>query len=223
MKNIPKNRWTKESAMKTKDMTGERSFVVFKTAFGEMSILWGILRKQVTVYRLFLPRQGAIMEELVQEMAPGVSMESCTQIEKCREIIQRSLSGEEICFDLDLLHFEQCSLFQRRVLLAEAQIPRGWVGTYGGISEYLGVPGGSRAVGSALARNPFPIFIPCHRAVRSDGSIGGYQGGRGMKSALLTMEGVSVTAQGKIKCLKDHLHHYPAVTEPDNRGFFSPK
>jgi methylated-DNA-[protein]-cysteine S-methyltransferase len=208
--------------MNTKDVTGECRFVVFKTAFGEMSILWGILMKRVTVFRIFLPRQGAIMEELVREQVPGMSMESCTRIEKCTEKIGRFLSGEKICFDLDLLHFEQCSLFQRRVLFAEAQIPRGRVGTYGGISKYLGIPEGSRAVGSALARNPFPIFIPCHRAVRSDGSIGGYQGGRGMKIALLKMEGVAVKPQGRITRLKDHLHPYPEISDPDNHGFSPP-
>jgi len=46
------------------------------------------------------------------------------------------------------------------------------------------------AVGTALAKNPFPIVIPCHRAVRSDGTLGGYQGGLEMKRALLEMEGV---------------------------------
>ncbi|HUV77781.1 MAG TPA: MGMT family protein [Desulfobacterales bacterium] len=46
------------------------------------------------------------------------------------------------------------------------------------------------AVGTALAKNPFPIIIPCHRAVRSDGTLGGYQGGLEMKRALLEMEGV---------------------------------
>ena len=61
---------------------------------------------------------------------------------------------------------------------------------YGRIARKLGVPGGGRAVGSALAANPFPLLIPCHRAVRSTGELGGYQGGLEMKKALLEMEGV---------------------------------
>jgi len=55
----------------------------------------------------------------------------------------------------------------------------------------LGTPGAGRAVGNALARNPFPLVIPCHRAVRSDGALGGYQGGVQMKRKLLALEGVA--------------------------------
>jgi methylated-DNA-[protein]-cysteine S-methyltransferase len=53
-------------------------------------------------------------------------------------------------------------------------------------------------VGGALSRNPFPIVIPCHRAIRSDGHLGGFQGGREMKQALLELEGVEVTPPGKV-------------------------
>jgi methylated-DNA-[protein]-cysteine S-methyltransferase len=54
-------------------------------------------------------------------------------------------------------------------------------------------------VGRALATNPFPILIPCHRVVRSDGSIGGYGGGPAMKRALLALEGVEVSPEGKAR------------------------
>jgi methylated-DNA-[protein]-cysteine S-methyltransferase len=53
-------------------------------------------------------------------------------------------------------------------------------------------------VGNALATNPFPIVIPCHRAIRSDGSLGGYQGGLEMKRALLEQEGVDVNQRGRV-------------------------
>jgi len=54
----------------------------------------------------------------------------------------------------------------------------------------LGKPNAARAVGAALAANPFPLIIPCHRVIRADGSLGGYQGGLKMKQALLRIEGV---------------------------------
>ena len=101
-------------------------------------------------------------------------------------------------FDLSMLHLADCSAFQRRVLLAEHGIPRGWVSTYGRIAEQVGVPRGARAVGGALARNPFPIVIPCHRAIRADGRLGGFQGGAGMKRALLALEGVSCGSDGRV-------------------------
>ena len=91
-----------------------------------------------------------------------------------------------------------CTPFQRRVLLAEFGIPRGYVSTYGRIARFIRVPDGARAVGNALAGNPFPIVIPCHRALRSDGSIGGFQGGREMKERLLRMEGVRIGEDGRV-------------------------
>jgi methylated-DNA-[protein]-cysteine S-methyltransferase len=90
------------------------------------------------------------------------------------------------------MDLDQCSPFQRSVILAEFGVPRGHVTTYGRLARHLGAPRASRAAGRALATNPFPIVIPCHRAVRSDGSLGGYQGGVEMKARLLEMEGVQV-------------------------------
>lgn len=91
-----------------------------------------------------------------------------------------------------------CPDFQRRVLLAEHAIPRGRVSTYARIAAHLGVERGARAVGSALAANPFPILIPCHRAIRSDRTLGGYQGGLEMKRTLLEMEGLSFESSGRV-------------------------
>jgi methylated-DNA-[protein]-cysteine S-methyltransferase len=62
---------------------------------------------------------------------------------------------------LDLINLRQCFEFQKNILLAEHKIPRGWVSTYGRIARKLGVPNGARAVGTALARNPFPIIGTC--------------------------------------------------------------
>ena len=57
-------------------------------------------------------------------------------------------------------------------------------------TRHIGNARGARAVGTALAHNPFPIIVPCHRAIRTDGTLGGFQGGIAMKRALLEMEGV---------------------------------
>jgi methylated-DNA-[protein]-cysteine S-methyltransferase len=113
--------------------------------------------------------------------------------------MRRFLRGAAVSFDLDRVALETCGDFQRRVLLAEHRIPRGRVSTYGRIALRLGVPGAARAVGRALARNPFPIIIPCHRAVRADGTLGGYQGGRAMKRALLELEGVAFGETGRVR------------------------
>lgn len=101
------------------------------------------------------------------------------------EAVSQFLAGELIRLTLDLLDLESCSRFQREVILAEYEVPWGFVTTYGRIARHLGAPRSSRAVGKALATNPFPIVIPCHRAVRSGGGLGGYQGGAEMKGKAL--------------------------------------
>lgn len=108
------------------------------------------------------------------------------------------LNGKAIIIDLHHFHLAQCTPFQRKVLAAEFNIPRGFVSTYGNIAAYLGIPGAARAVGNALGTNPFPIVIPCHRTVRDDGSIGGYRSGITMKRALLEMEGITFSTSGRV-------------------------
>jgi len=76
-------------------------------------------------------------------------------------------------------------------------IPRGKVTTYKELALALGRPRACRAVGNALAGNPDPVTIPCHRVVRSDGKIGGYKFGESKKAKLLSMEGV-VIKNGKV-------------------------
>jgi O-6-methylguanine DNA methyltransferase len=84
--------------------------------------------------------------------------------------------------------------FERQVLLKTLEIPRGEVRPYAWVAKEIGRPRAVRAVGNALARNPIPFVIPCHRVVRSDGHIGQYgAGGPESKRAVLRAEGVDTT------------------------------
>lgn len=90
------------------------------------------------------------------------------------------------------LRFDLSALtpFEQAVLRKTLEIPRGEVRTYAWVAREIGRPRAVRAVGSALANNPIPILIPCHRVVRSDGMIGQYgAGGPAAKRAILTQEG----------------------------------
>ena len=83
--------------------------------------------------------------------------------------------------------------FEQAVLRKTREIPRGEVRPYGWVAREIGHPAAVRAVGTALANNPIPYFIPCHRVVRTDGQIGNYGGGGPeAKRSILTMEGVRV-------------------------------
>jgi methylated-DNA-[protein]-cysteine S-methyltransferase len=78
--------------------------------------------------------------------------------------------------------------FEKKVWLSLKEVPYGETRTYKWLAERVGSPKGSRAVGQALSRNPIPIVLPCHRVIESDGSLGGYSGGVGIKRRLLDME-----------------------------------
>ncbi|HYM65921.1 MAG TPA: methylated-DNA--[protein]-cysteine S-methyltransferase, partial [Patescibacteria group bacterium] len=83
--------------------------------------------------------------------------------------------------------------FEQAVLRKTREIPRGEVRPYGWVAREIGHPAAVRAVGTALANNPIPYFIPCHRVVRTDGRIGNYGGGGPeAKAAILTLEGVQL-------------------------------
>jgi methylated-DNA-[protein]-cysteine S-methyltransferase len=168
------------------------------SVFGTVAIVWQKTENRPKVRRIFLPHKKAPVKNLIKtEFVNSIPM-SCESILELGERIRNFLNGKPVKFELDVVDLEVCSTFQKRVLLAEYEIPRGWVSTYGRISKNLGIVKGARAVGRALSRNPFPIIIPCHRAIRSNGELGGFQGGLGMKRTLLEYEGMSISEEGKV-------------------------
>ena len=177
--------------------------------FGELALVW---HKGAGGARL---RQGFLSSSTVSALqrlraAYGeVPLRSCPAMDDLADRLLRFLSGEPLRFDLGLADMDACSAFQRRVLLAEYDVPRGRVTTYGALAAGVSAPGAARAAGSALARNPFPLLIPCHRAVRNDGRTGGYQGGPAMKRRLLEMEGVPFLADGRVDL--DRALHAPGT------------
>ena len=84
--------------------------------------------------------------------------------------------------------WKRATEFQRRVYRAVCRIPAGRTRSYRWVAERLGRPTAARAVGQALHRNPFAPVVPCHRVIRSDGSLGGFAGGVAKKRRLLTAE-----------------------------------
>ncbi len=107
------------------------------------------------------------------------------------KVMEHLSTGKEDLRDIPV-HLS-VSPFDLEVLYELREIPVGEVATYGEIAARLGRPRAARAVGSACARNPVPIIIPCHRVVPASGGLGNYSGGKGWdtKAAILRKEGAS--------------------------------
>jgi methylated-DNA-[protein]-cysteine S-methyltransferase len=137
-----------------------------------------------------VPQTAEEMTTLIARLHPLASMESDVTREAVG-LLERYFSGERILFDV-ALDLDGCTEFQRTVYAVVRQIPYGAVKTYGDVAADIKCPKSFRGIGSAMARNPMPIVIPCHRVIGSDGRLTGYSGpgGVGMKQDLLRMEGV---------------------------------
>lgn len=155
-----------------------------------MAIIWSEFKKNPAVSQIFIPKLKISTRKTVSQSFSGLIAASCDEMDVLINQIKAFLTGEDIQFSFDILRMDRCTPFQGKVLRAEFAIPRGRVSSYGLIAKHLNKPGAARAVGTALATNLFPIIIPCHRALRSDGHLGGYQGGLAMKRKLLQMEGI---------------------------------
>ena len=114
-------------------------------------------------------------------------------VRRTLEQLTEYFSGTRAAFDLPV-DLGALTSFQRGVLDVACRIAPGQVWTYQRVAEEMGRPKSSRPVGQALAHNPVPIVIPCHRVIASDGSLGGYSGGAGLpaKRWLLRLEGASL-------------------------------
>ncbi len=178
--------------------------IIGSTPFGPVAILWDRLDQGPRVFRVLLSTPGAPATALAKALYPDARPGSCRGMDVLADSIRDFLRGEPVRFALDLAAIETRPAFQQAVLRAEHGIPRGCVSTYGLIAAHLGQPRAARAVGTALATNPFPLIVPCHRAVRSDGSLGGFQGGPAMTRALLEREGVPFDGSGRVAVVRFH-------------------
>jgi len=175
----------------TKMKTHPPAFSLRNTPFGPVAVLWSVQGGEPKIGHILLSSPAISAGDEVKKLFPYSAVSSCPEIDILLDQMEAFLTGEDIRFSLDELRLDLCTPFQQRVLRAEHAIPRGRVSTYKLIAKHVDNPKGARAVGTALANNPFPIIIPCHRAIRSDGGLGGFQYGLKMKRELLEMEGVA--------------------------------
>jgi methylated-DNA-[protein]-cysteine S-methyltransferase len=140
------------------------------------------------VVRVSFAREGfdAVLAGLAARVSPRV-LEAPGRLDGARRQLEEYFEGRRTGFDVPLDH-QLSSGFRARVLDAIAAIPFGRTGTYRSVAEAAGSPNAVRAAGSACATNPIPLLVPCHRVVRSDGTMGLYGGGVEAKRLLLEHE-----------------------------------
>ena len=160
------------------------SYARFETVLGEVYVAWNRFGVSAAA-RCDSAAEFEVMfrRDVGRPLVPGPAAADLAAK------IGDELSGRRrMRFDL-----RQLTVFEQAVLRKTYEIPRGEVRPYGWVAREIRRPAAVRAVGTALANNPIPYFIPCHRVVRTDGHIGNYGGGGPeAKKAILTMEGVGV-------------------------------
>jgi methylated-DNA-[protein]-cysteine S-methyltransferase len=141
------------------------------------------------ILRIILPAENAeeVLEELARKVSGRILGVSTTAITATRRELDEYFDGRRRTFDVPL-DWTLTKAFRREVLHATTLIPYGETSSYRKVATAAGRPKAVRAAGSAVANNPLPILVPCHRVLRSDGALGQYLGGIAAKTQLLTLE-----------------------------------
>lgn len=138
--------------------------------------------------RVAFGREGhdAVLEDLAQRISPRILSAPERLAEPARQLGEY-FAGTRQRFELSL-DLRLATGFRRTVVEHLSDIAYGSTASYAVVAALAGNPGAVRAAGTACARNPLPVVVPCHRVVRSDGTIGNYLGGSDAKRTLLEME-----------------------------------
>ena len=157
-------------------------FSCFSTQWGWVAVVGSSAGLCRTI--LPAPDERSVIDAVTWGVPKRREESSFTEV---RHDLMNYFKGErmEFSFPLDL---KGCTGFQRDVWEATARIPYGQLRSYGWIAAEIGRPRAARAVGSALGANLLPIIIPCHRVIRSDGSLGGFSAGLHLKERLIELE-----------------------------------
>ncbi len=152
---------------------------VFETSLG----FGGVVASEAGLLEVFLPFGGASRTEMIAEIAGAYpdAVADNTVTRRAAHLLWRYFAGEPVLFDLPV-NWSVFTPFQTAVYHAVTDIPAGTMRSYGEIARQIGRPRAARAVGQAMAKNPLPIIIPCHRVVGAAGDLTGYSGAGGVLS-----------------------------------------
>lgn len=163
-----------------------------QTAFGWVGV--AVSDRGLVAITLPQPAEAEALSQLPEPHGPGPNLPQGMDVPALLVKLRRYFEGDSVTFD-EPLDPTIGTEFLRRVWVLTRDIPRGQTRTYSQIARMAGSPGAARAVGQAMARNPWPIIVPCHRVLGSGGSLTGFGGGVEMKRKMLLMEGALVAGQ----------------------------
>ena len=171
-------------------------FSLFDTAIGRCAIAWGA--RGIACVQLPEANEQTTHARVLQRFPRAKKAAPPSEVARARDSIIALLRGEPGDLSSVLLDMDPVPPFHRRVYEAARSIPQGVTMTYGDLAARIGAAGSARAVGQALARNPFAIVVPCHRVVAAGGGIGGFSANGGVltKSRLLAIEGHEKSTPG---------------------------
>ncbi|MBU0994550.1 MAG: methylated-DNA--[protein]-cysteine S-methyltransferase [Proteobacteria bacterium] len=159
---------------------------VFSSSFGEIVIVFkNDTFKLKTIYLPGSPSQAFIRssgDKFLKDEKPSADVQATCQA------IKKYFNGYAIDIPWKILDLSTMTDTQKGVLRATADIPYGEVRSYREIAISVGRPKACRFVGNTLAKNPFPVLIPCHRVIRSDHSFGQFGGGAELKKKMIQLE-----------------------------------
>ena len=154
----------------------------FKSPIGTL----GLVRDDKHLLRILLPNEGNSKQVLREKYSNEDIVENISGFEDVINQLTEYFDGKRTQFTIETKM--EIASFYKKALTEVTKVPYGKTTSYGQIAQQINSPKAARAVGTANARNPFPIVIPCHRIITSNGKLGGYAGGLKMKRYLLDLE-----------------------------------
>ena len=164
------------------------SVFLFHTDLDSVAIVWFLKDGAVKIREIIISNPQFSAEQRVVSKHPFSNFSECKDVTQISEKIKRYCQGKNEKFAFDMLDFEGIPKFRKDVYLTLFKTKRGETLSYGELAMISGYPLAARAVGTAMKNNPFPFVIPCHRVIRSDGTLGGFFGAEEMKRKLICLE-----------------------------------
>ncbi|UCE49309.1 MAG: methylated-DNA--[protein]-cysteine S-methyltransferase [Phycisphaerales bacterium] len=168
-------------------MQKKAKYVIFRTQWG----YFGLAGTESALYRTCLPVRKMAKIEVHLLGNDSAAQFDADYFKSLQKQIVAYYEGDCVNFDPEIpVSLDGFFAFSSLVLTKCRQVRFGQTITYGGLAKKSGRPAASRAVGGALARNPLPLIIPCHRVLRNDGGLGGFSapGGVNVKKRMLELE-----------------------------------